>query len=97
MRSDTITTDTITTDAITADTITNGPALIDLPTRDVLAVDGRSTPEGPAFVTAVRALFAVRLALGVGEDVPLEGTYSQGGSLESVDGLPFDLTSPDCW
>ncbi|WP_433274188.1 GyrI-like domain-containing protein [Pseudonocardia xinjiangensis] len=73
------------------------PALVDLPARDVLAVDGRGAPEDPSFAAAVSALFATRLALGADQDVPLEGTYSQGGSLSSADGQPFDLASPDGW
>ncbi|MEN3266930.1 GyrI-like domain-containing protein [Pseudonocardia sp.] len=88
---------TTTTDTINTAPITAGPALVDLPTRDVLSVDGRGAPEDQAFVTAIRALFAVRLGLGAGEGVPLEGSYSQGGSLESDDGPAFDLTSPDGW
>src|SRR4051812_4241088 len=83
--------DTITPDPTNPGPTTTNPVLADLPARDTLAVDGRGAPEHPSFGAAVRALFAVRSALGAGEDVPLEGTYSQGGSLESDDAPPFDL------
>ena len=63
-----------------------------VPARPVLAVDGRGAPESPPFAAAVRALFAVRAALGAHEDVPLEGTYAQDG-----DPLRFDLDAPDGW
>ena len=66
--------------------------LVDLPALDVLSVDGRGTPEDADFTRAVRALFAVRAALGGGEDVPLQGSYCQDG-----DPLRFDLDSPDGW
>ena len=89
--------DTINPDPTNPRSMTTSPALADLPARDTLAVDGRGAPEHPSFGAAVRALFAVRSALGAGEDVPLEGTYSQGGSLESDDAPPFDLTNPDGW
>jgi hypothetical protein len=68
------------------------PELVDLPARAVLTVDGTGAPEAPAFTSAVRALFAVRAALGAREDVPLEGSYSQDG-----DPLRFDLDQPDGW
>jgi hypothetical protein len=90
-------TDTITPDPTNLDAPTTNPALADLPARDALAVDGRGAPEHPSFGAAVRALYAVRSALGAREDVPLEGTYSQGGSVESDDAPPFDLTNPDGW
>jgi hypothetical protein len=89
--------DTINPDSTNPRFMNTNPALADLPARDVLAVDGRGAPEHPSFGAAVRALFAVRSALGAGEDVPLEGTYSQGGSLESDDAPPFDRTNPDGW
>lgn len=66
--------------------------LSSLPARPVLAVDGRGAPESPRFAAAVRALFAVRAALGARADVPLEGTYAQDG-----DPLRFDLDAPDGW
>ena len=72
---------------MTTDTAT--PQLLDLPARDVLTVDGTGAPEAPAFGAAIRALYAVRAALGAREDVPLEGTYSQDG-----DPLRFDLLVP---
>jgi hypothetical protein len=75
---------------MTTDTAT--PDLADVPARDVLTVDGTGAPEAPAFGAAVRALFAVRAALGAHEDVPLEGSYSQDG-----DPLRFDLDAPEGW
>jgi hypothetical protein len=75
---------------MTTDTAT--PELIDLPARHVLTVDGTGAPEAPAFGAAIRALYAVRAALGAREDVPLEGSYSQDG-----DPLRFDLDKPDGW
>lgn len=63
-----------------------------VPARALLAVDGRGAPEDAAFATAVRALFAVRAALGAVDDVPLEGTYAQDG-----DALRFDLDAPHGW
>jgi hypothetical protein len=89
--------DAINPDPTNPDSLTANPALADLPARDTLAVDGRGAPEHPSFGAAVRALFAVRSALGAGEDVPLEGIYSQGGSLDFDDAPPFDLTNPDGW
>jgi len=74
------------------DTDLTDPAVIDLPARAVLTVDGTGAPEAPAFTAAVRALFAVRAALGARDDVPLEGSYSQDG-----DPLRFDLDAPDGW
>jgi hypothetical protein len=73
-------------------TDTTAPELVDLPARTVLTVDGTGAPEAPAFTSAVRALFAVRMALGAREDVPLEGSYSQDGNP-----LRFDLDEPDGW
>jgi hypothetical protein len=73
-------------------TETTTPELIDLPARAVLTVDGTGAPEAPEFTRAVRALFAVRAALGAHEDVPLEGSYSQDG-----DPLRFDLDRPEGW
>jgi hypothetical protein len=73
-------------------TDTTTPELVDLPARAVLSVDGTGAPDAPAFTSAVRALFAVRAALGAREDVPLEGSYSQDG-----DPLRFDLDEPDGW
>lgn len=66
--------------------------LLTVPARAVLTVDGRGAPEDPSFTRAVRALFAVRAALGAAADVPLEGTYSQHG-----DPLRFDLDDPAGW
>lgn len=68
------------------------PVLTDLPARTVLAVDGRGAPEDPPFAAALRALYAVRAALGAPADVPAEGTYTQGG-----DPARFDLDAPDGW
>jgi hypothetical protein len=73
-------------------TDTPTPELVDLPARVVLTVDGAGAPESAAFTAAVRALFAVRAALGAREDVPLEGSYRQDG-----DPLRFDLDAPDGW
>ncbi|MHA6621931.1 GyrI-like domain-containing protein [Pseudonocardia sp. DLS-67] len=73
-------------------TDTATPELVDLPARAVLTVDGTGAPEAPEFTRAVRALFAVRAALGAREDVPLEGSYSQDG-----DPLRFDLAEPGGW
>ncbi len=66
--------------------------LIEIPARDVLTVDGVGSPDGDAFTGAVRALYAVRAALGGREDVPLEGSYAQDG-----DPMTFDLDAPDGW
>jgi hypothetical protein len=66
--------------------------LIEIPARDVLTVDGVGSPDGVAFTTAVRALYAVRAALGGHDDVPLEGSYAQDG-----DPMTFDLDAPDGW
>ena len=66
--------------------------LIDIPARDVLTVDGVGSPDGDAFTAAVRALYAVRAALGGRDDVPLEGSYAQDG-----DPMTFDLDAPDGW
>ena len=68
------------------------PALVRIAARDVLSVDGRGTPEDSAFTGAVRALFAVRAALGAPQDAPLEGSYAQDG-----DPRRFDLDSPAGW
>lgn len=68
------------------------PVLLDLPGRPVLSVDGLGAPEAPLFLAAVRALFAVRAALGGQHDVPLEGTYSQADDLTA-----FDLDDPAGW
>jgi hypothetical protein len=68
------------------------PDLIDLPARDLLVVDGEGGPDEPGFDAAIRALYAVRTALGARDDVPLEGTYQQGD-----DPLRFDLARPDGW
>jgi hypothetical protein len=64
-------------------------SVIDMPGRDVLTVDGVGAPEDAPFGAAVRALFAVRAALGARDDVPLEGSYAQDG-----DPLRFDLDAP---
>jgi hypothetical protein len=97
MEADTIIPDPTDPALNSPDRVSTAPALVDLPARDALTVDGRGAPEAPSFTAAIRALFAVRSALGAGQDVPLEGTYSQGGSLESDDAPPFDLTNPDGW
>ncbi|MHA6783945.1 GyrI-like domain-containing protein [Pseudonocardia saturnea] len=68
------------------------PSLLDLPPRPVLTVDGRGAPEDAPFTAAVRALFAVRAALGARDDVPLEGAYSQHD-----DPAAFDLHDPAGW
>jgi hypothetical protein len=68
------------------------PSLLDLPPRSVLTVDGRGAPEDAPFTAAVRALFAVRAALGARDDVPLEGSYSQHD-----DPTRFDLHDPAGW
>jgi hypothetical protein len=68
------------------------PVLTVLPPRDVLTVDGIGAPEDPAFGAAIRALFAVRAALGGPDDVPLEGSYAQDGNP-----LRFDLDRPAGW
>jgi hypothetical protein len=68
------------------------PELLDLPARDVVAVDGEGRPESAAFTSAISALFAVRAALGAPADVPLEGTYRQDD-----DPLHLDLQDPDGW
>jgi hypothetical protein len=72
------------------DTVT--PTLVTVPARDVLTVDGVGAPEDPPFAAAVRALFAVRAALGDRNDVPLEGSYAQDG-----DPLRFELDTPAGW
>jgi hypothetical protein len=68
------------------------PTLTVVPARDVLTVDGDGAPEDPPFAAAVRALFAVRTALGGRDDVPLEGSYAQDG-----DPLRFELGRPAGW
>jgi hypothetical protein len=79
-----------TTDQLDPDQL--APALVTVPARVVLAVDGAGAPEDSPFAAAVRALFAVRAALGAGEDVALEGSYAQDG-----DPLRFDLDAPAGW
>jgi hypothetical protein len=74
------------------DTVHTVPELVELPARDVLAVDGTGAPESTAFTSAIGALFTVRAVLGAREDVPLEGTYAQDG-----DPLRFELHNPDGW
>ena len=66
--------------------------LTEIPARDVLTVDGVGAPEDASFTAAVRALYAVRAALGARDDVPLEGSYAQDG-----DPLKFDLDAPHGW
>jgi hypothetical protein len=68
------------------------PVLTVVAARDVLTVDGVGAPEDPPFARAVRALFAVRAALGGHDDVPLEGSYAQDGNP-----LRFDLGRPAGW
>ncbi len=68
------------------------PALVVVPARELLTVDGIGAPEDPPFGAAVRALFAVRATFGGREDVPLEGSYAQDG-----DPLRFDLGRPAGW
>lgn len=62
------------------------PELLTIPAREVLTVDGAGAPTDQAFGRAVRALFAVRAALGDTVDVPLEGSYDN-----------FDLAAPEVW
>jgi hypothetical protein len=64
------------------------PELSELPPRTVLAVDGSGSPDGPAFMSAVAALYK---ALG-NEDAPLQGTWWSGG-----DRFSFDPDRPDEW
>jgi len=73
-------------------TSTTVPELLEIPARDMLTVDGTGGPETAEFGRAIRALFAVRGALGAAADVPLEGTYTQGGDLHG-----FDLDAPEGW
>lgn len=73
------------------------PSLLDLPPRPVLTVDGRGAPEDTPFTAAVRALFAVRAALGARDDVPLEGSYSQRDESGHPDPTAFDLHDPAGW
>lgn len=68
------------------------PTVIEIAERAVLTVDGVGAPEEAPFAAAVRALFAVRAALGARQDVPLEGSYAQDG-----DPLRFDLDAPGGW
>jgi hypothetical protein len=77
---------------MTTHTQTLVPTLTTVPARALLAVDGRGAPEDASFTAAIRALFAVRAALGAVDDVPLEGTYAQDG-----DALRFDLDAPHGW
>lgn len=79
-------------DIDTDTTAGTAPAVTEIPAREVLAVDGRGTPEDPSFGEAIRALFAVRAALGARDDVPLEGSYHQDG-----DPLRFELDAPAGW
>ena len=74
------------------DTELVSPLLTVIPARDVLTVDGLGAPEDPPFTRAVRALLAVRAALGGRDDVPVEGSYAQDG-----DPLRFDLERPAGW
>jgi hypothetical protein len=74
------------------DTELISPLLTVIPARDVLTVDGTGAPEGAPFTSAVRALLAVRAALGGRDDAPLEGSYAQQG-----DPLRFDLEQPAGW
>jgi len=69
-----------------------GPVLATVPARAVLTVDGIGDPADAAFAAAVRALLAVRTALGAPADVPVEGSYAQDG-----DPLRFDLDAPAGW
>lgn len=69
----------------------NTPELTDLPDRDLLTVEGVGAPETPAFGAAIKALVAVRTALG-GDDGPVEGSYAQDG-----DPMRFDLNAPQGW
>jgi hypothetical protein len=83
-----------------ASPVVETPTLIDLPARALLAVDGRGSPEDAPFAAAVRALLAVRAALGAPADVPVEGTYSQDDQDDAVtsnDALRFDLDAPAGW
>ena len=79
-------TDSTLTDVSTA------PALVDLPARDELVVDGRGDPDAAPFRLAVAALFSARAALGATADVPLEGSYWQTGRRRD-----FDLEDRENW
>lgn len=71
------------------------PALVDLPARDELVVDGRGDPDAGPFRLAVAALYSARAALcppGAAVDVPLEGSYWQTGRRED-----FDLEDRENW
>jgi hypothetical protein len=68
------------------------PALVALPARDELVVDGRGDPDGEEFAAAVGALYAARAALGDARDVPLEGSYWQAGRPDA-----FDLADRENW
>jgi hypothetical protein len=67
----------------------NTPELVDIPARDVLAVDGVGAPGSPAFVSAIRALVVANRGA---VDIPFEGTYAQDG-----DPMRFDLEAPEGW
>jgi len=66
-------------DTTTTAPITAGPALVDLPARTVLSVDGRGAPEDPAFGIAIRAslaaLYAFVAELGLGATGPHTEIY----------------------
>jgi hypothetical protein len=82
----------MTTNSATAATHT-APEFADLAARDVLAVDGEGSFTAVPFTSAIAALFATRVALGASADLPLEGSYTQGG-----DHLRFDVhDDPDGW
>lgn len=68
------------------------PAIVLVPPGAVLTVDGTGPADGAPFTGAVRALFAVRAALGARDDVPLEGRYAQHG-----DPRRFELDEPAGW
>ncbi|OLT16141.1 hypothetical protein BJF78_14655 [Pseudonocardia sp. CNS-139] len=68
------------------------PELVDLPAREVLAVDGAGSPDAPGFLAAIGGLFALYGTLGGAGDPPLEGTFAQEG-----DPMRLDLDDKDGW
>ena len=57
---------------------TPAPALSTVPARALLAVDGEGAPQDAPFAKAVRALFAVRAALGARDDAAAGGHLRPG-------------------
>jgi hypothetical protein len=80
------------TSTTTSTTTSTEPALVELPARDELVVDGRGDPDDAPFRDAVRDLYTARAALGDPRDVPLEGSYWQAGRRED-----FDLEDRTGW